>query len=140
MYSINFSENNKKCIGIYNIGCITMKKQSLWKYQYCKSIISNYSKVDGYVEENNGNKYLVFISTDGNKEVLAKFTKLWHEIKCLIEIINGGKKGEYETDFMNIWFESDGNLPLNKILKLHMLTVIVRSVFKEDDKYYPQVF
>ena len=33
-------------------------------------------KADGYIEENNGNKYLVFTSTDGNKPVLAKFTKL----------------------------------------------------------------
>ena len=24
--------------------------------------------------------------------------------------------------------------------KLHMITVIVRSVFEEDGKYYPQVF
>ena len=37
-------------------------------------------------------------------------------------------------------FNSDYNLPLNKILKLRMLTVIVRSVFEEDGKYYPQVF
>ena len=41
---------------------------------------------------------------------------------------------------MKIRFESDNNLPLNKILKLHMLTVIVRSVLEEDGKYYPQVF
>ena len=34
---------------------------------------------------------------------------------------------------------SDGNLPLNKTPKLRNLTV-VRSVFKEDGKYYPQVF
>ena len=40
---------------------------------------------------------------------------------------------------MIIKFNSDDSLPLNKILKLHNLTVIVRSVF-EDDKYYPQVF
>ena len=26
------------------------------------------------------------------------------------------------------------------MLKLHMLTVTVRSVFKKDGKYYPQVF
>ena len=26
------------------------------------------------------------------------------------------------------------------MLKLHMLTVIVRSIFEEDGKYYPQVF
>ena len=41
---------------------------------------------------------------------------------------------------MKIKFNSDDNLPLNKILKLNNLTVIVRSVFEEDGKYYPQVF
>ena len=29
------------------------------------------------------------------------------------------------------------NLPLNKQLKLHMLTITVRSVFKQDGKFYP---
>ena len=41
---------------------------------------------------------------------------------------------------MRIKFNSDDDLPLNKILKLHNLTIIVRSVFEEDGKYYPQVF
>ena len=41
---------------------------------------------------------------------------------------------------MNIKFNSDDNLPLNKILKLRNLTIIVRAVFKEDNKYYPQIF
>ena len=36
-------------------------------------------------------------------------------------------------------FNSNDNLPFNKILKLHNLTIFVRSVFSEDDKYYPQV-
>ena len=77
---------------------------------------------------------------NGNKKILAKFTKLSEKIKHLIDTINEDKKGEYEKDFMKIKFNSDDNLPLNKMLKLLMLTVIVRSVFKEDDKYYPQVF
>ena len=90
------------------------------------------------------NKYLTFASTDKNKEVLKQYTKLGDEIKYLIErnsteTINGGKPGEYEKDFMKIKFSSDDNLPLNKILKLHMLTVIVRFLF-EDGKFYPQVF
>ena len=97
-------------------------------------------EADGYIKEKNGTTYLVFTSTDGNKKVLAKFTKLWDEIKHLIETINEGKKGEYEKDFMKIKFNSDDNLPLNKMLKLHMLTVIVRFVFQEDGKYYPQFF
>ena len=54
--------------------------------------------------------------------------------------INGGGGDEYEKDLMKIKFISDDNLPLNKMLKLRMLTVIVRSVFEENSKYYPQVF
>ena len=42
--------------------------------------------------------------------------------------------------FMKIKLNSDDNLALNKILKLHMLTVIVRSVFQEDNKCYTQIF
>ena len=41
---------------------------------------------------------------------------------------------------MKIKFSSDDNLRINKILKLHNLTVIVWSVFEKDGKYYPQVF
>ena len=41
---------------------------------------------------------------------------------------------------MTIKFNSDDNLPLNKPLKLHNLTIIVRSVFEEGGKYYPQIF
>ena len=41
---------------------------------------------------------------------------------------------------MLIKLNSNDDLPLNKILKFHMLTIIVRSVSEEDGKYYPQVF
>ena len=40
---------------------------------------------------------------------------------------------------MKIEFDTDDNLLLNKPLKLRMLTVIVRSVFEEDGKFYLQV-
>ena len=35
--------------------------------------------VDGYIEENDGIKYLVFDYTDKNKEALKNYTKLWKE-------------------------------------------------------------
>ena len=81
------------------------------------------------MEENNGNKYLTFASTDKNKKVLEKYTKLWDEIKYHIQTINAENSGEYEKDYMKIRFNSDDDLPLNKILKLRMLTIIVRSDF-----------
>ena len=50
------------------------------------------------------------------------------------------KKGEYGKDFVKTKFDTDDNLPLNKQLKLHMLTIIVRSVFKEDSKLHLQLY
>ena len=41
---------------------------------------------------------------------------------------------------MKIKFNSDDNLSLNKILKLHNLTIIVRSVYEKDGKYYAEGF
>ena len=41
---------------------------------------------------------------------------------------------------MKIKFNSDDNLQLNKPLKFHMMAIIIRSVFEEDGKRYPQVF
>ena len=41
---------------------------------------------------------------------------------------------------MEIKFNSDDNMPLNKPLKFHNLTIIARSVFQEDNKYYSQFF
>ena len=69
-------------------------------------------EVDGYIEENNGNKYLIFASKDKKKEVLTKYMELWDGIKNLIEKIDD-KPGEYGKDFMKTKFNSDDNLPLN---------------------------
>ena len=41
---------------------------------------------------------------------------------------------------MKIKFNSDDDLPLNKPLKFHAMTIIIRSVFEEDGKFYLQLF
>ena len=62
-----------------------------------------------------------------------------HGIKNEIEALNVVKKSEYGQDFMKIKFNTDDNLPLNKPVKLHLLTIIVRCIF-EDGKFYPQLY
>ena len=47
---------------------------------------------------------------------------------------------DYEKDYMKIKFNSDDNLPLNKPLKFHNMTITIRFVFEEDGKLYPQGF
>ena len=39
-----------------------------------------------------------------------------------------------------LWKLNDDNLPLNKPLKFHSMTIIIRSIFEGDSKLYPQVF
>ena len=78
--------------------------------------------------------------TDSNNEVLKKYAEVWSGIKDQIEKMNYGTSGEYDKDYMKIKFNSDDDLPLNKQLKFLSLTIIVRTFFEEDGKYYPQVF
>ena len=40
---------------------------------------------------------------------------------------------------MKTRFNSDDDLLLNKPLKFHAVTIIIRSVFEEGSKLYPQV-
>ena len=41
---------------------------------------------------------------------------------------------------MKIKFNSDDDLPLKKPLKFNLMTITIRSVFKEDGKFHAQVF
>ena len=41
---------------------------------------------------------------------------------------------------MRIKFDSDDELPLNKMVEILIETIVVRAVFQENSKYYPQVF
>ena len=93
-----------------------------------------------HFEEKNEKKYLVLDDVDENKELSKKYEVLLKEVKKEIETINGGKKLEYSKDFKRIRFESDDDLPMSKPIKLCLLTIIIRSVFSIDDKFYPQLF
>ena len=98
-----------------------------------------FDNVDGYIAESNENKYLIFASTDKNKEALENYTELWDEIKNQIKMIRGNKPIEYVKAFMTIKFESDDDLPLDKILSIPVCIITVGSVFQENNNYYPQV-
>ena len=77
---LKIDKNSDKNIGMYHIRYIIIKRIS--DYENINSVNPLYliiGEVDGYLEENNGNKYLTFASTDKNKEVLEKYIKLWNK-------------------------------------------------------------
>ena len=91
------------------------------------------------LKKKNGNKYLIFDSADENKELLKKYKDVWNGIRDKIKEISSGECS-YEKDYMKIKFISDDNLPLNRPLKFHLMTIIIRCVFSEGGKFYSQVF
>ena len=93
--------------------------------------------VNGYIEEKVVNKYLVFDTSDENKELLTKYNDVFNGIK-IKEVCSD--ECDYEKDYMKIAFNSDDYLPLNKPLKFHLMTITIKSVFEEDGKRYPQLF
>ena len=82
----------------------------------------NITHASGYIEEKGVNKYLVFDSTDENKELIKKCNDVFNGIRDKIKEINSDER-DYEKDYMKIKFNSDDNLPLSKPLKFHLMTV-----------------
>ena len=133
--------DKKSSIGanIYYIGYATKKPEH--NINSVNPLYLVIGEIDEFIENSfeNGSKYLNIALTDSNNEVLKKYAEVWRGIKDQIEKIIGSV-GEYEKDYMNIKFDSDDNLPLNIVLKFCVLTIVIRSIFGKDGKYYPQIF
>ena len=92
-------------IGIYYIGYVTKKDE--YNIKSVNPLYLLVHRIDGFIEEKEGDKYLNIASTDRNSEVLKKYSELWNGIKDCIEKINHSKSGEYDKDYMEIQFNSD---------------------------------
>ena len=70
---LKVDKKSYKNLGIY-IGYITIKKINAFENIYSVNpLYLMIGKVIGHIEENNGNKYSVFDSSDENQEVLKKY-------------------------------------------------------------------
>ena len=156
---LKIDKKSYKDIGIYNIGYITKKKIDNYENIYgvnplylfidhtsgyievkCfNPLYVHIDHVSGYVEEKGVKKYFVFDTTDQNKKLLKKYSDVWNGINNKINEVSDSEF-DYEKDYMKIKFNSDDNLPLNKPLKFHLMTITIRCVFEEDGKLYPQVY
>ena len=54
--------------------------------------------------------------------------------------LNGRKELFYEKNYARIGFNTDDDLPSNKPLKLQTLTIIIRCIFQDGEKLYPQIY
>ena len=73
------------------------------------------------------------------KIIIKKYEKLCCKVRDLIRSITK-KSDDYDKKYMKIKLDSDNDLPLNETIEIHNVTIDVRAVFLENNKFYPQVF
>ena len=60
------------------------------------------------------------------------------KIRDLIDQIK--KSDDYDEKYMKIEFDSNDKLLLNKLIQIPVMAIVVRGIFYQNNKYYPQVF
>ena len=79
---LKIDKKSYKDVGIYNIGYITKKKiDDCININSVNPLYLNITHSNGYIEEKGVNKYLVFDSTDENKELLKKYNDFFNRIR-----------------------------------------------------------
>ena len=73
------------------------------------------------------------------KKKYKKYAELWSKIRDLIRSIIKNSD-DCDEKYMKIKFNSDEDLPLNKMIEIPSMIIVVTAVFNENNKYYAQVF
>ena len=89
--------------------------------------------VAGYFKEKNSKKYLIL-------DTIEKYEEAFSGIKSEIETINSGEEMYYEKHYAKIGVNTDDDIPLNKPIKFPSLTIIIRCIFQNGKKLYPQIY
>ena len=72
---------------------------------------------------------------------MQKYQEVFDGIKEIIKKINDYSEPiKYGDHYMKITFNTDDNIPLNKIIYFPTVIIIIRSVTQKYGKYYPQLF
>ena len=75
----------------------------------------------------------------GADDVFKKLIDIFENIKNKI-IEKTWDDVEYDKDYMKTKFESNNILTLDKDVNIHLATIIIKVIFAQDGKYYPQLF
>ena len=68
-----------------------------------------------------------------------KYQELWIKIGDLIRSVTK-KSDDYDDKYIKNKFYSDNELPVDKTIEILVMAIVVRAIFYENNKYYPQIF
>ena len=140
----NFDHNNlrldKQSVfnnDVYYAGYITKKLE--YNINSVNPLYLMINKTKCQIEKVDGDKYLTISSENGN--IMQKYQDVFDGMKEIInKIYDYSQPVKYDDNYMKIKFNTDDNIPLNKIIYFPTITIIIRFVTQKDHKYYPQIF
>ena len=133
---IKIHEKSYKNILIYYIGYATIKNLRCIKINSVNHLCLITHKINGYIEESNGNKYLTLVPTAESKDTIKMCEEPRAKMRDLIRS-KTNNSDDYNEKHIKIKYNSDDVLSLMKTLELCSMIIIV---FHEGNKYYPQDF
>ena len=80
----------------------------------------------------------MLVPTNESKEI-KKYERLWSKMRDLIRSITKNSNN-YDEKYVKVKFNSDDDLPLNKMIEIYNVAIVATAIFYENNKYYPQYF
>ena len=121
-------------VDIYYIGYVLEPEDDINSinplYLIVKGLFGRIEKIEG-----SSDRYLVV--DEYNKEVINVFAKLLRFIEDKITFGNADNK---ISECNKLRFSSDVDLPLDALIKFHMLTIFINCVIEKGIKYYPEIY
>ena len=85
------------------------------------------NRIKGHFEEVDREKYLIISSK--KSDIMLKYQEVFDGIKEIIKKINDySQPMKYDDNYLKIKFNTDDNIPLNKIIYIPTITIIIRSI------------
>ena len=73
-----------------------------------------------------------------SKSQKMMYTRIWEEIKKVINEVD--EFSNYDKNVDVISFDTDDILLLNSIINIYSITIIIKSVFKDNNKFHPHIY
>ena len=84
------------------------------------------NRIKGHFEEKDGDKYLIISPENGDK--IQKYEEVFDRLKEIIEKINDYSQPiKYDDNYMKIKFNTDDNIPLNRIIYLPTIIITIKK-------------
>ena len=95
------------------------------------------NRLFGHIEKIEGSSDRYLVVNINNEKIINVFDELWKFIENEITSSNSSNKIK---EYNRLKFNSDVDLPLDKLIEFRALVIIINCVIEKDGKYYPEIY